>query len=236
MNSEQPFKWKHFQGEIILLCVRWYLKYALSYRNLEEIMMERGLSVDHTTIYRWVMIYAPEIEKRSRKYLKTTNNSWRVDETYIKVKGKWKYLYRAVDSNGNTLDFMLSANRDKKAAKRFLAKVLKGKHIEQPGVINVDKSPTYPPVIEELTNEGVLNDECELRQQKYLNNIIEQDHRFPKRLSKYKSYFQYFHTAWRTLRGYEIMNAIRKDQIENIAKADVLGQRNFIHSLFGITV
>ncbi len=131
MNSEQPFKWKHFQGEIILLCVRWYLKYALSYRNLEEIMIERGLSVDHTTIYRWVMIYAPELEKRSRNYLKPTNDSWRVDETYIKVKGKWKYLYRAVHSNGQTLDFMFNAKRDKLAAKRFLIKVLKAQHNKQ---------------------------------------------------------------------------------------------------------
>lgn len=96
MNSKQPFKWKHYQGEIILLCVRWYFKYALSYRNLEEIMIGRGLSIAHTTIYRWVMIYAPLIEKKARKYFKSTNDSIRVDETYIKVKGKWKYLYRAL--------------------------------------------------------------------------------------------------------------------------------------------
>ena len=144
MNSKQPFKWKHFQGEIILLCVRWYLKYALSYRNLEEIMVERGLSVDHTTIYRWVMIYAPELDKRSRNHLKPTNDSMRVDETYVKVKGKWKYLYRAVDSSGNTLDFMLSAKRDHQAAKRFLKKALKGIYNQQPRVINVDKNAAYP--------------------------------------------------------------------------------------------
>ena len=236
MNSKQPFKWKHFQGEIILLCVRWYLRYALSYRNLEEIMMERGLSVDHTTIYRWVMAYAPELETRSRNYLKLTNDSWRVDETYIKVKGKWKYLYRAVDSNGKTLDFMLSASRDHQAAKRFLKKVLKARHNQQPRVINVDKNAAYPIAFEELKQKGLLSEECELRQKKYLNNIIEQDHRFPKKLAKYKSYFQYFHTAWRTLKGYEIMNAIRKGQIENIVKGDVLGQRDFIHNLFGIAV
>ena len=188
MNSEQPFKWKHFQGEIILLCVRWYLRYALSYRNLQEIMIERGLSVDHTTIYRWVMIYAPDIEKRSRNYLKPTNDSWRVDETYIKVKGQWKYLYRAVDSNGQTLDLMLSAKRDKNAASRFFIKVLKSKHNKQPRVINVDQNPAYPPAIEELKESGILSNECELRQKKYLNNIIEQDHRFPKKLAKYKSY------------------------------------------------
>lgn len=182
------------------------------------------------------MIYAPQIEQKARKHLKSTNDSWRVDETYIKVKGKWKYLYRAVDSNGNTLEFMFSAKRDTQAAKRFFKKVLKAKHSKQPRVINVDKNAAYPPAIEELKQEGILSTECELRQKKYLNNIIEQDHRFPKKLAKYKSYFQFFHTAWRTLRGYEIMNAIRKDQIENIAQGDVLGQRDFIHSLFGITV
>ena len=180
MNSQQAFKWKHFQGEIILLCVRWYIRYALSYRNLEEIMMERGLSVDHTTIYRWVMIYALEIEKRSRKHLKPTNNSMRVDETYIKVNGKWKYLARAVDSNGNIIDFLLSDKRDKKAAKIFLKKVFKAKHNKQHRIINVDKNPAYPPAIEELKEKAILSNKCELRQKKYLNNIIEQDHRFLK--------------------------------------------------------
>jgi transposase-like protein len=114
------FKWKHYAGEIILLNVRWYLKYSLSYRNLKEMMAERGVTVDHTTIMRWVHQYSPEIEKKVRRYLRPTNDSWRMDETYIRVKGEWKYLYRAVDSNGNTIDFMLSAKRNKKAAKRFL--------------------------------------------------------------------------------------------------------------------
>ncbi len=103
MTSDSPFKWRPFEGQIILLCVRWYLRYGLSYRDLEEMMVERGLEVDHTTIYRWVQRYAPELEKRCRPHLKLTNDSWRVDETYIKVKGEWRYLYRAVDSAGNTL-------------------------------------------------------------------------------------------------------------------------------------
>lgn len=109
INPKTPFKWRHYQPEIILLCVRWYLRYPLSYRNLEEMIAERGLTVDHSTVYRWVQVYALELEKRCRPHLKPTNDSWRVDETYIKVKGKWKYLYRAVDSAGNTLEFMLSA-------------------------------------------------------------------------------------------------------------------------------
>src|SRR5215472_16158228 len=104
MDTSNPFKWRHFQAEIILLCVRWYLRYALSYRDLEEIMQERGLRVDHTTIYRWVQRYAPELEKRCRPSLKSTSDYWRVDETYGKVKGVWMSLYRAVDSQGKTLE------------------------------------------------------------------------------------------------------------------------------------
>lgn len=111
MNPKTPFKWRHYQPEIILLCVRWYLRYPLSNRNLEEMIAERGLTVDHSTVYRWVQVYAPELEKRCRPHLKPTlrSDSLRVDETYIKVKGKWKYLARAVDSSGNILEFILSA-------------------------------------------------------------------------------------------------------------------------------
>ena len=120
MNSSSPFKWRHYQSEIILRCVRWYLSYPLSYRQVVEMVNERGLDIHHTTVFRWVQEYSPEIDKRIRPHLKLTNDSWRVDETYILVKGKQKYLYRAVDSVGNTLDFLLTAKRDTKAAKRFL--------------------------------------------------------------------------------------------------------------------
>jgi transposase-like protein len=109
MNSKFPFKWRHFASDIILWGVRWYCLYPISYRNLEEMMCERGVEVDHTTLSRWVQKYAPELDKRCRPHLKPTNDSWRVDETYIKVKGEDKYLYRAVDSLGNTLDFLLTA-------------------------------------------------------------------------------------------------------------------------------
>jgi transposase, IS6 family len=151
------FKWRHYESEIILLCVRRYLRYALSYRDLEEMMNERGLSVDHTTIYRWVQRYAPELEKRSRPHLRPTNDSYRVDETYVKIRGKWYYLYRAVDSTGQTIDFMLSAKRDARAAKRFFRKMLKAPKHQSPRVINVDQNRSYPPAVEELKEEFVAD-------------------------------------------------------------------------------
>src|SRR5271155_3545131 len=121
------FKWRHFQGEIILQCVRWYCRYGISYRDLEEMMEERGLSVDHTTIYRWVQHFAPEMEKRLRWYWRRGfDSSWRVDETYVKVKGQWKYLYRAIDKQGRTIDFYLSHTRNTAAAQRFLCKAING--------------------------------------------------------------------------------------------------------------
>ena len=186
-----PFKWKHYEGEIILLNVRWYSKYALSYRNLEEMMAERGVEVDHTTIMRWVHQYAPKIEKKVRRYLRPTNDSWRVDETYIKVKVDWKYFYRAVDSNGDTIDFMLSAKRNKKAAKRFFKKALSSNHNQIPRVITVDKNPAYPSAVNELKNNKILPKNVGIRQIKYLNNIIEQDHRSIKRIISLE-YFDFY--------------------------------------------
>jgi transposase, IS6 family len=173
-------------------------------------MQERGLSVDHTTIYRWVQAYAPELEKRIRPHLRPTNDSYRVDETYVKVKGKWKYLYRAVDSTGQTIDFMLSAKRDARAAKRFFRKMLKAASHSSPRVINVDKNQAYPPAVKQLKEEGILPNRTQLRQCRYLNNILEQDHRFIKRRVNLGLGFFSFNTARRTIDGYEIMNMIRK--------------------------
>ena len=145
--------------------------------------------------------------------MKQTNDSWRVDETYIKVKGEWKYLYRAVDSDGNTLDFMFCATRNANAAKRFLSKVLKSEHNQKPRVINVDKNPAYSIAFNSMVEDKLLPEDCELRQNKYLNKTIQQDHRFIKKLVKPTMGFQSFHTARRTLQGYEAMNIVRKDQL-----------------------
>ncbi len=235
-QSQNLFKWRHFQADIILLCVRWYLRYALSYRDLEEMMLERGLHVDHTTIYRWVQRYAPDLSKRSQPHLKATKDCWRVDETYIKVKKQWVYLYRSVDSEGNTLDFFLSPTRDAHAAKQFLLKALAASHTTEPRGINVDKNAAYPKAFDELKAEGFISEGCELRQVKYLNNLIEQDHRFVKRLTKPGMGFFSFETGWRTLQGFEAMNMIRKGQMQGVTKGDVRGQVTLVAKLFGVAV
>ncbi len=236
MKSKSPFKWRHYQSEVILLCVRWYLSYPLSYRQVKEMVNERGLSVDHTTVFRWVQEYSPEIDKRCRLYLKPTNDSWRVDETYILVKGKQKYLYRAVDSQGNTLDFLLTAKREALAAKRFFRKTLKALHTQTPRVITVDKNPAYPKAVKELKAAKKLPEIVKLRQIKYLNNIVEQDHRGIKRLVKPGMGFGSFNTARRTIRGYEIMNMMRKGQIQGVAKGAVKERVIFVNQIFGAVV
>ena len=217
MSQRNPFKWRHFEAEIILLCVRWYLRYALSYRDLEEMMLERGLSVDHTTLYRWVQHYAPELDKRCRPYLKTTNDSYRVDETYIKVKGEWKYLYRAVDSEGNTIDFLLCARRDARAAERFFRKALRAVHTTQPRVINVDQNAAYPPAFEALQQDGALSPSCTLRPVAYLNNIIEQDHRRVKQRIYPMLGFKRFRNATVVIKGIELAQRIRKGPYDTSA-------------------
>jgi len=197
-------------------------------------MQERGVEVDHSTINRWVLRYAPELDKRIRFHLRSTNDSWRVDETYIKVKGRWKYLYRAVDSQGNTLDFLLCAKRDATAAERFLRKTLNASHTQLPRVINVDKNAAYPPAVDDLKADEQLPETTELRQVKYLNNRVEQDHRFIKRLTKPGMGFGSFNTARRTLRGFEAMNMVRKGQVQGVDKGDVRASIELVSRLFGI--
>ena len=199
-------------------------------------MEERGLAIDHTTIYRWVQRFAPELEKRCRLHLRSTNDSYRVDETYVKIKGKWYYLYRVVDSTGQTIDFMLSAKRDARAAKGFFRKILKAPKHQSPRVINVDRNSTYPPAVEELKKESMLPATSQLRQCKYLNNIVEQDHRFIKRRVNPGLGFFSFNTARRTISGYEAINMLRKGQIEGVGKGDILGQVRFVSNLFKIAV
>ena len=154
------FKWRYFTPDVILCAVRWYLRYSLSYRDVRELLVERGLEIDHTTVWRWVQHFAPELEERTRPHLKPTNKSWRVDETYVRVKGRWFYLYRALDSAGATIDFFLSAFRSADAAKALFAKALADPSHPQPRVINTDKAKCYPPAIDESKEEGVLRKRC----------------------------------------------------------------------------
>jgi len=229
-----PFKWRHYESEIILTCVRWYLRYALSYRDLEEVMTERGLSVDHSTIFRWVQRYSPELDRRCRPHLKHTNDLWRVDETYVKVRGKWMYLYRAVDSTGQTIDFLLNETRSIRAAKRFFRKVLGRPNTTSPRVINVDKNPSYIGAVRDLKQEKLLPEQCKRRPSQYMNNIVEQDHRFMKRRIEPGLGFGSYRTAWCTIQGYETMHMIRKGQIEGVEKGNIQGQNEFIAGLFGL--
>ncbi len=236
MRGSRPalFKGRHFEAEIIVLCVRWYLRFGLSFRNLEEMMAERNLHVDHVTIRRWVQRYSPELNRRCRQELRRTNGSWRVDETYLRVAGKWTYLYRAVDSTGATIDFLLSARRDAAAARRFLQKALRSPGRPRPRVINVDGNPSYPKVIAELKKTGELGRRCRCRPVRYLNNIVEQDHRAIKRRVRASQGFRSFRSAVRTIQGIEMMNMIRKGQVRWLSKSYIAGQVAFVAELLGL--
>ncbi len=233
-RNSNPFKWRHFEPEIILLCVRWYCRYQLSYRDLAEMMRERGLLVHHTTLFRWVQRFAPEINKRIRPHLKMSGTSYRIDETYIKVGKSCKYLYRAVDKEGQTIEFMLSAKRDVLAAKRFFKKIMRADHRRLPFSINVDKNAAYPDAFTASQQDKVLPFDCKLRRVKYLNNVIEQDHRFVKKRVRAAQCYKSFTTAERTLEGVEAMNMMRKGQVKRISGEDALGQAKFVQSLFAV--
>jgi transposase, IS6 family len=231
-RNSSPFKWRHYAPDVILLCVRWYCRFQLSYRDVEEMMCERGLDVDHSTVFRWVQKYAPEINKRIRQHLKMSGTSYRVDETYIKVGKTCKYLYRAVDKEGQTIEFMLSAKRDVSAAKRFFKKLMRADHRRLPFTISVDKNAAYPDAFTSSQEAKVLPQDCTLRRVKYLNNIIEQDHRFIKKKVRASQCFKSFYTAERTLEGIEAMNMLRKGQVKRLNRDDVVGHAKFIESLF----
>ena len=193
---------------MILQCVRWYVAYGLSYRDLEELMQERGYAVDHSTIQRWVVHYEPRIEKAFRSNKKRTGVRWRLDETYVKIKGTWKYFYRAVDKHGDTVDFLLTAKRDTKAVRRFLTKAIGANR--KPSLINIDKSAANTAAIKQYNSDE--NKRIKIRQCKYLNNIVEQDHRFIKRRIRPMLGFKSFWSARATLAGIEVWRMLKKGQ------------------------
>jgi putative transposase len=203
------FKGSHFERDVILWGVRWYVAYPISYRQLEEMMEERGVEVDHSMLNRWVIKYAPLLEKEFRARKCPVGRSWRMDETYVKVRGMWKYLYRAVDNSGATVDFLLTAKRDHRAALRFLRKAF-GQH-GVPTKITIDKSGANTTAIESYNTDRKAN--IEIRRVKYLNNIVEQDHRAVKRTVRPTLGFKSFRSAAATIVGIELMHMIRKGQL-----------------------
>ena len=208
---EELFAGRHFDREVIILCVRWYLRFKLSLRDLVEMMAERGLSLAHTTIMRWVQHYTPEFEKRWHRYALAVGQSWRVDETYVRIKGEWCYLYRAVDRAGRTVDFRLSARRDVAAAKAFFRKAVKSQQ-RLPQTITLDGYAASHRAVRELKADGSLPTDTKLRSSKYLNNLIEQDHRSVKQRVAVMLGFRQFCNAATTIAGVELMHRIRKGQ------------------------
>jgi len=208
------FKGAHYPGGVILYAVYFYVRFAVSYRDLEEIMAERGVQVDHATINRWVVKYAPLIAKELQARKRRTSVSWRMDETYIKVKGCWMYLYRAVDNRGETVDFMLSNHRRRSAAYNFFRNAITKNGV--PKRVVIDKSGSNMAGLQNVnaklkfTGDGSI---IKIIQSKYLNNLVEQDHRFIKKITRPMMGFKAFHSAQSTLAGIEVAHMIRKSQI-----------------------
>ena len=201
----------HYPVDLILLCVRWYVAYSLSLRDLEEMVAERGFEVDHSTVHRWVVKLLPLFEKAFRKHKRPVGKGWRMDETYIKVKGQWKFLYRAVDKDGNTVDFLLRAHRDKAAARRYFEKAIDQNG--EPTTITLDRSGANLAALE--ANNAERDTPITIRQNKYLNNIVEQDHRAVKCRVRPMMGFKNFRCARIILAGIETMHMIRKGQMQD---------------------
>jgi len=210
------FKHHRFLKSIILQAVYFKLRFTLSYRDVEELLQIRGVEVDHSTIQRWVFKFSPEVEKNMNKRKRQVGSSWRMDETYIKVGGKDRYLYRAVDKFGNTVDFLLTKRRMKGSAQKFLNKAIGNN--SKPRVINIDKSGANKSGIRSINRELLTVKKIKIRQCKYLNNIVEQDHRNIKRRISIDTGFKEFESAQRTLAGIEVVNIIRKGQIADSRK------------------
>ena len=212
ISVEELFKGRHFDQEIVILCVRWYLSYKLSFRDLVAMMGERGLGIAHTTILRWVQHYAPEFTKRWDRFARVVGGSWRMDETYVKVRGEWTYLYRAVDKAGKTVEFHLSRKRDVNAAKAFLRKAMRNERI--PVKITLDAYAASHRAVADLKDSGELPKRVQVRTSKYLNNRIEQDHRRIKQRLRPMLGLKSFQTAAVVIGGIELAEKIKKGQFK----------------------
>jgi transposase-like protein len=207
---DELFKGRHFDREIIILCVRWYLRFKLSYRDLVEMIAERGVDLAHTTIMRWIQRFVPEFEKRWNRFAYKAGRSWRVDQTYVKIKGRWTYLYHA-DSDGKTIDFLLRANRDVAAAKAFFQRAFNSQS-RLPRAITLDGYQASHRAAREFLGEHRRGGRTEARSSKGLNNLIEQDHRSLKLRLGPMLGFKRFRRASITIAGIELMHRIRKGQ------------------------
>ena len=210
-SMEELFAGRHFDRAVIILCVRWYLRFKLSYRDLVEMMAERGLDLAHTTILRWGRRHVPEFIKHWNRFRKPVGRSWRVDETYIKVRGQWTYLYRAVDKAGQTVDFRLSKKRNVAAAKAFFRKAIQHEG-RPPQTITLDGYAASHRAVREMKTDAVLPGRTRLRSSKYLNNLIEQDHRGIKSRIRPMLGFKSFSSAATTIAGVELLRRIHKGQ------------------------
>lgn len=206
------YRGRVFDAEVIALCVRWYVTYRLSYRDLVAIMAERGVQVAHTTIVRWVLRYVPEYEKRWNRFARPVGTSWRVDETYISVRGRWHYLYRAVDKHGRTIDFLLRPDRGIAAAQAFFRKALISVAPRLPRKVTLDGHVPSRRALWLLRREHPCWRNVKVRTNRYLNNIIEQDHRAIKRRCVSMAGFKSFANASVTIAGIELAHRIRKRQ------------------------
>ncbi|WP_418347310.1 IS6 family transposase [Serratia fonticola] len=207
----------HYPIDVIALCVRWYLAYSLSLRNLEEMMAERGVIVDHSTLHRWVIRLVPLLDKAFRRHKRPVGRRWRMDETYIKIKGRWKYLYRAVDTSGQTIDFLLAAKRDTAAALRFFRKAIR--HHGEPEVVTIDKSGANTAALTTLNADKPEEETITVRQNKYLNNLVEQDHRNIKRRIRPMLGFNSFRRAQTLLAGIELIHMCNGSQSKSLGLA-----------------
>jgi len=236
MRSCRPplFRKRQFEPVIIVTCVRWYCRFSLSLRDLKELMAERGLAVDHTTIWRWIQRYGPEVYQRLRGQVKLKSSTWHMDETFVRIAGRWLYLFRAVDSQGQSVDFYLSETRDREAAKCFLKKALANPDNRLPRVFARDGLRSYPAAIREMQSEGQLRPRCRHRTRRYSNNRIESDHRSIKRRLRAMQGPRTVATARIVVQAIEAVHMIRKGQVLGITRHNLHGQAWVFGALLGV--
>jgi transposase-like protein len=233
MTDARAFRGVRFPAAVVLWAARWYLRVPVSDRDLERMLADRGVEVDRVGLYRWVQRFAPELEKRLRRHLRPCRGPWHVDETFVRVGGGWRYLYRAVDGTGQTIDFLLSATRDKKAAERFLRRALRRENTRNPREVVADRLKGYPGATREMRRDGELWRFVRHRRGRWLNNLVEQDHRRVERRTRPVLGFQSFWTARRTLAGVEAMAMVAKGRVRAVPASDMPAQRAFVAGLFG---